>query len=90
MADIVQAIKDIISLGLTGALILVIFGGLRGWWIYGYLYREKEQECEEERAGRIEAENKYVELLKADIQERRERDRTLDLITKAATRGKVE
>jgi uncharacterized membrane-anchored protein len=26
--------------GLLGMLVLIVVSGFRGWWVYGYLYRE--------------------------------------------------
>lgn len=53
-------------------------------------FKEKVVECEQERQRADEAEQKYVNVLIADIDERKERDRTLDLITQVAARGKAE
>lgn len=52
--------------------------------------KEKAAECEAERERADESEQKYVNVLIADIDERKERDRTLELITQVAARGKAE
>lgn len=76
--------------------LLVIAISLVGWVflsqkvVPGMWYQAKVQECDEERERADRAEQRYVDLLKADIEERKGRDRTLEFITKAASRGGAE
>lgn len=38
------------SLGVVALLLLIIIGGYRRWWVFGWLYDQKVQECEYLRA----------------------------------------
>lgn len=58
-----------------------------------YLYREvrkTEKECKQEGDRADVTEEKYVQLLKADIEERKGRDKTLELISRAASRNRLD
>lgn len=44
--DLVASIKD---LGIGGILLLVIFGGYKGWWVYGSTHRSRTGELEKDR-----------------------------------------
>lgn len=90
MSAIVENIQSIINLGFAGALCFALLAGWRKQWVWGYQYKAKEEECEEERNRADAADQKYVELLKEEIKDHKERDRTLDTITALAARGKVE
>lgn len=62
------------QVGITTILVTVI-GGLV--WIYN----KKCKECEDERKRADANDQKYVDVLIADIQERKDRDRTIELLT---------
>lgn len=66
---------------------LCLVGGafLREWVVPGKRYAEKAAECEEEKKRADANDQKYVNVLIADIQERKDRDRTLELLTKAVS-----
>jgi hypothetical protein len=56
-----------------------------------FLYRDLKEErqiCKEAQARADAAEEKVVEILKADIIDRKERDKTIELLTKAAANSR--
>lgn len=32
--------------GVTGLLLVIILGGIRRWWVFGWIYKESEERCE--------------------------------------------
>lgn len=77
--------------GIVTLLVVAIFviglAFLRPWVVVIKQYTDKVAECEEQRHRAEKAETKYVELLQADIDERKSRDKTLELLSKAASRN---
>lgn len=66
--------------------------GIVGFLVVGigavyFMYRQKVGECDKERIRADAAEQKYVDVLIADIEERKARDQTLELLSRVA-RGK--
>lgn len=45
-----EAIKFIQSTGLVGIGILILIGGFRKWWVWGYQYEDMRKERDEWRA----------------------------------------
>lgn len=50
MAETLGIAERIIQLGLTGALMLALYGGYRGWWVFGRYYQEMTKERDEWKA----------------------------------------
>ena len=78
------------------ALGLVTLAFIREWVVPGFRLKAKEAECEQwkqelqsERSMRQQSDEKYVALLQANVGEWKERDRTIELLTQAATGGKI-
>lgn len=46
VVDLASTIKD---LGTAGFLLLVIFGGYKGWWVYGPVHKARTAELEKDR-----------------------------------------
>ena len=45
-----QAITWLLEKGsYTAALLIFIVGGLKQWWVWGWLYRDKTRECDQWR-----------------------------------------
>lgn len=42
--EILQAVRDA---GVTGLLIFALIGGFRKWWVFGWQYKEVEEEKKE-------------------------------------------
>lgn len=42
-----QTVKYVDKLGVVLILILVIVGGFKKWWVFGYQHAEKSRECDE-------------------------------------------
>lgn len=78
-------------IGIVTLLVLAIFviglAFFRPWVVVIKQYTDKVTECEEQRTRAVDAELKYVQLLQADIEERKSRDKTLELLSKAASRN---
>lgn len=79
----------LIVVGFTMALAF-----LRPWVVVISQYRAKEAECEQERKRAEEERNradageaKYVQILLSDIEERKSRDRTIELLSRAASKN---
>lgn len=49
---LVDLLKIINSAGLVGLLSLVLISGAKGWWVFGWIYREK---CESEEEWKRQA-----------------------------------
>jgi hypothetical protein len=43
---ILEAAKWIQDVGVYGILILIIYGGWKQWWVFGWQYTDKAKECE--------------------------------------------
>jgi hypothetical protein len=43
LLDFITAAKDF---GIAGFLILILVGGYRKWWVWGWLYEQKSKEAE--------------------------------------------
>lgn len=39
-----QVLSIINTAGVTGLLLLFLWGSFKGWWVWGWLYREKVEE----------------------------------------------
>ena len=50
-ADITDVFRYVNTAGVVGLLALIVFGGYRKWWVFGWQYKESQ-----ERTERIEAE----------------------------------
>lgn len=48
-SDYADILKYLNSAGVLGVLILAIIGGYRRWWVYGWLYKQMEQERDDWR-----------------------------------------
>jgi hypothetical protein len=79
--DAAQLLEQVI--GPLGALVVL---SIVLYFLYR-LYVNKSAECDEERDRATAAEEKYVNLLKEEIQGWRERDKTLELISHAAAQN---
>lgn len=44
MPEIPQIIKAVSDAGIIGLLIVFVIGGVRKWWVFGWMYRELEAE----------------------------------------------
>lgn len=44
--DVFSITEAISAMGVTGLLVLIIIGGMKRWWVFGWIYREKNDECE--------------------------------------------
>lgn len=49
--------------------------------------KAKAEECDQERTRADQSDQKYVQVLLADIEERKSRDRTIELLSRAASRN---
>lgn len=45
MPEIPQLLKAVSDAGVIGLLVVFVVGIVRRWWVPGWLYREKEAEC---------------------------------------------
>lgn len=75
---------------LIAALIAIVTSFIRGWVVSRGTYQDKAQECNNWQARAEAAEAKYAALLISNIEEWKERDRTIDTLARMASRGKVE
>lgn len=48
--DVVGLTEALSAVGVTTLLILILIGGWRRWWVFGWAYREKRDECERWKA----------------------------------------
>lgn len=44
IADLLKLIQDA---GVVGVLVSIIVGGLRGWWVPGWMYEQQKRELEQ-------------------------------------------
>jgi hypothetical protein len=44
--DIEQILKIVQTAGVTGLLLVILWGGAKGVWVWGYLYRQERAEKE--------------------------------------------
>lgn len=44
--DVFSITEALSAMGVTGLLVLIIIGGMKRWWVFGWIYREKHDECE--------------------------------------------
>lgn len=44
VGDIIQWVRDG---GIIALLIVIIYGGIKQWWVYGWMYRSQQAELEE-------------------------------------------
>lgn len=49
---LLQSVND---LGIVGLLLVIIIGGLRGFWVWGWLYREEQRDKNEWKAIALQA-----------------------------------
>jgi hypothetical protein len=72
--DIEQVLKIVQTAGVTGLLLVILWGGAKGVWVWGYLYKQERAEKEawmiRALRGTSLAERAVVERL--SIQERTE------------------
>lgn len=40
--DITEVLKYASSIGLGTGLMIILFGGYRKWWVFGWIYKESE------------------------------------------------
>lgn len=68
-SDVETAIRIIPDLGVAALLVLILLGGYKGWWVFGWQYRELLNRHEKLRADRDKwqdiamSANNLVELL---------------------------
>lgn len=48
--DVIGLTEALSAVGVTTLLILILIGGWRRWWVFGWAYREKYDECERWKA----------------------------------------
>lgn len=57
-----EALEIIDAVGVPGLLALVIYGGLKGWWVFGWIYLDLRKDRDEWR-GRALASAEMTEKL---------------------------
>lgn len=50
MTDFLSIFESLNKGGLVFGLVIVLIGGYRGWWVYGWHYKAKNAECEQWKA----------------------------------------
>lgn len=45
--DLVQIVRVVSDLGIVGLLLVILVGGAKRWWVFGWQYDAKEREAEE-------------------------------------------
>lgn len=48
--DVIGMTEALSAAGVTTLLIFILIGGWRRWWVFGWAYREKDNECERWKA----------------------------------------
>jgi hypothetical protein len=47
MTELTQLMKLLNDGGMIALLLIILVGGLRRWWVFGWIYEEKMQDCDE-------------------------------------------
>jgi hypothetical protein len=82
VGEVLTLIERAAGLGASASLILALYGGFKGWWVFGPTHRAKVEECDRERDRAERAEAKYVEALEQERSMARDKDQTLELLTR--------
>lgn len=45
--DLVQVTRVVSDLGLVGLLLVILFGGIKQWWVFGWTYDQARRERDE-------------------------------------------
>ena len=46
MTDFPSWLPFLNSGGVLGLLVVIVYGGAKGWWYYGHIYKAKVAECD--------------------------------------------
>jgi hypothetical protein len=63
MEESIELIHFIEGIGVPGLMALIIFGGLKGWWVFGWIYVDMRNDRNEWRSRALQTVNVAEKLV---------------------------